>query len=67
MSLQGDFLRERSRRDALELVDELLQQFLRERRYGRIEIVLQDGTPRFVREERVHKFDEPPPDRGSAA
>jgi hypothetical protein len=45
-------------REASELVDELLHQALAEHRFGRVEVVLQDGVPTLVREERVHKIGE---------
>ncbi len=52
-------LRELARRDAIELVDRLLGQAMIERRYGRLELVYQDGVPTYVREERMHKFGRP--------
>ena len=66
MTLHSDFLRDSARRDASELVDDLLTQALLERRYGKIKVKLQDGVPSYVREERVHKIS-PKPDGDQAA
>ncbi len=60
-------LREMARRDALELVDRLMRQAMNERRYGRLELVFQDGIPQYVREERVHKIGRPSDASAAAA
>ncbi len=58
-------------REASELVAELLRQALAGHRFGRLEVILQDGVPTYVREERIHKIcqrqdRDPPNDRNQA-
>ena len=64
--MKDDSTRDTARREALELVGKLLTQALFTRQYGRLEVVLQDGAPSIVREERIHKIGPPPPDRAAA-
>ncbi len=59
-------LRELAHRDALALIDRLLRQAMTERRFGRLELVFQDGVPQYVREERIHKIGRPAADAAAA-
>jgi hypothetical protein len=50
-----------ARLDALELVDRLLKQAIQERRWGCVEIRVQNGLIVTVREETTHRISPPPP------
>ncbi len=62
----SDSSRDMARRDTVELVDRLLREVMFERRFGRLEVVFQDGIVDRVVESKIYKIGPPPTDRVAA-
>ncbi len=62
----SDSSRDMARRDTVELVDRLLREVMFERRFGRLEVVFQDGIVDRVVESKIYKIGPPPTDRAAA-